>query len=657
MASQLWHLLSFALLVLLWPLASGRGVPREFKSESVVNKGLYMDARHVKSMNGESLPFNIYDKPIATYLEFYNSYCGFCRRFAPYWKQLSEDVVHWKKVVQIGAVDCSLDENGEVCRQFEVTSYPSIRYIPPKYAPPAENLPQIGTYVASADHSAMKSILLQYLANETNPQAHWPNFRPLTDPKASAVLDSAPEGTVAGFVFVQDDEVKPNTTVAEIMMDFVETPKAVFRRTSEPLAWMPSNLEHSPKPWLFVVTADSTSGNVLESTSEITKKVIADKVREHLRRLNLSTDEDGKPDPEPEIIPNPPSANADGPNITDVMAQQQLKQIIDKVKEMKGVVFRADLDMALRFTLFHEVVNHETISGERLTALKQFVAVVARYFPFGGNGKKFIHDFQEFVMMKDDSLSGKELEVELKRLEVTHRPIFSSSRWVGCASLHDTKRRFPCSLWTMFHHFTVAAAEQETSTDPLEVLHAMHGYIKHFFGCSDCSKHFQQMATQNKMWSITSKDMAILWLWSSHNEVNERLSGDLTEDPDFPKAQFPSRDICPKCYKAVSNGSGWEWDKMEVQFFLKHIHKLENISIFGVDNEMALPGVAEKLLMGHRGEGKTMGGMLDDRDFRFGLILYVCSVLLIIVAVKMFVKRRGCFYRKKLYVHDLLGKV
>lgn len=683
--SPVHHLLSVVLLLLLStaPLVTPRGIPNVFRKETMVNKGLYIDAPHVKSMNGESLPSTIYDKPYATYLEFYNSYCGFCRRFAPSWKELSQDIKHWRDVVQVGAVDCSLDENGDVCRVFEVTSYPSIRYIPPMYAAMAKdegNKPQIGSFVGSADHSAMKGLLIQYLANETNAQPHWPNFKPLSGTQASTVLDEAVvPGTVVGFVFVQDDTVKPNTTVAEIMLDLHKTSeRAVFRRTSEPLPWMPSNLEHSAKPWLFVVTAEETSGNVLEtlsSSAAITKQMIVEKVMENLKRLNLAGNEEiqkEKDNKEEAVVEEPEKKSPSGavpdePNISDVMAAEQQKSIIEKVKTMKDVVFRADLDMALRFALFHEVANHEDISGERLAALKQFVAVVARYFPFGGNGQRFIKDLQEYVMTREEAVSGKDFSVELKRLEAVHTPVFSSSRWVGCASASDAKRRFPCSLWTMFHHLTVAADEQEKSTDPLEVLHAMHGYIKHFFGCTDCSQHFQQMAVKNKMWSITSKDMAILWLWSAHNEVNQRLSGDETEDPEFPKVQFPSRDVCPKCYKAAGSGSGnqngsrggsAEWDKTEVQFFLKRMHNVRNISIFGVDNEMALPGVAERLMMARGEEGGKVGrGLFDDHDFRLGLVLYGCSIALIIVAVKMFVKRRGCFYRKKLYVHDMLGKV
>lgn len=657
---------------------SSRGIPNVFLKESFVNKGLYLDAPHVQSMNGASLPSTIYNQPYATYLEFYNSYCGFCRRFAPHWKDLSAELKHWRPVVQIGAVDCSLDENAEVCRQFEVTSYPSLRYIPPMYAKPTEGNLQIGNYVASADHSAMKHLLVQYLANETNPQPQWPNFTPLTDNRASAVLDTT--GTVVGFVFVQDDDAKPNTTVAEAMLDLnaavrkgQEATKVMLRRTSEPLAWMPSNLEHSPKPWLFVVTAEATSGNVLETeaaAAPITKQVIVAKVTETLRRMKLLEEEGEGAEKDQQQPPvneetvkggeggeEKAAAVVDEPNISDVMAAEQQKTMLEKVKGMRDVVFRADLDMALRFALFHEVAGHEDISGERLTALKQFVAVVARYFPFSSKGREFIAAVQEYVMAKEATISGKEWAEKVKALEKQFEPVFSSSRWVGCVSLTPAKRRYPCGLWTMFHHLTVAAEAQEKSTDPLEVLHAMHGYVKHFFGCTECSQHFQEMAARNKMWSITSKDMAILWLWTAHNEVNQRLSGDETEDADFPKVQFPTREVCAKCYKAGNGSSGPEWDKVEVQVFLKRMHSADRISIFGVDNEMALPGVAERLMMGHRGAGKEKGRLFDDHDFRLGLILYVCSVALIIVAVKMFVKRRGCFYRKKLYVHDMLGKV
>jgi hypothetical protein len=54
-----------------------------------------------------------------------------------------------------------------------------------------------------------------------------------------------------------------------------------------------------------------------------------------------------------------------------------------------------------------------------------------------------------------------------------------------------------------------------------------------------------------------------LWLWKAHNRANKRLSGDASEDPSFPKQQFPPSSICPQC--RTTNG---EFDEKEVLKFL-----------------------------------------------------------------------------------------
>lgn len=57
-----------------------------------------------------------------------------------------------------------------------------------------------------------------------------------------------------------------------------------------------------------------------------------------------------------------------------------------------------------------------------------------------------------------------------------------------------------------------------------EVLQAIRGYVRYFFGCRDCASHFEQMAAAS-MHRVESLDDAVLWLWSSHNKVNARLAG------------------------------------------------------------------------------------------------------------------------------------
>lgn len=257
--------------------------------------------------------------------------------------------------------------------------------------------------------------------------------------------------------------------------------------------------------------------------------------------------------------------------------------------------------------------------------------------------------------MESDEINGDLYDTKIKQLENQFRPIFSSDRWVGCqpSASTPTLRGFTCGLWFLFHYLTVQAAESENSNDPLEVLQAVHGYVKYFFGCSDCSSHFQSMAVHKRIWNVTTKDDAILWLWMAHNTVNKRLRKDVTEDPVFPKIKFPSTEMCPACRRVpltsfnVNDKS--EWDKNEVLMFFKRIYSPLNISRLGVENEGTLPQTLEALR-----EKRLLRNVFTDFDLRMGIFLYLFCIGMLIFAVKFFLRRR---YRRKMYSHDFLGKI
>ena len=82
------------------------------------------------------------------------------------------------------------------------------------------------------------------------------------------------------------------------------------------------------------------------------------------------------------------------------------------------------------------------------------------------------------------------------------------------------------------------------------VLRAIHGYVKNFFGCRECSQHFQEMGRELNLQEVSTPEDGALWLWNAHNVVNARLAGDATEDPSHPKIQFPSKNMCPTCRKS-----------------------------------------------------------------------------------------------------------
>lgn len=80
----------------------------------------------------------------------------------------------------------------------------------------------------------------------------------------------------------------------------------------------------------------------------------------------------------------------------------------------------------------------------------------------------------------------------------------------------------------------------------------------------------------------TPRDAA-LWLWKTHNRVNERLAGEEAADakradPSHPKRQWPGPELCPKCWRRLPSSAGAssdlvrfdaaDWDEGEVFGFL-----------------------------------------------------------------------------------------
>ena len=103
-----------------------------------------------------------------------------------------------------------------------------------------------------------------------------------------------------------------------------------------------------------------------------------------------------------------------------------------------------------------------------------------------------------------------------------------------------------------------------------DVLLAVRGYVKHFFGCEQCRRNFLRGAVHIEDVVHSDRD-AILFLWRSHNKANHHLRRDVTEDPDHPKVQFPDRQQCPACHATSGNGSAI-WDEDAVFRFLQRMY-------------------------------------------------------------------------------------
>lgn len=43
--------------------------------------------------------------------------------------------------------------------------------------------------------------------------------------------------------------------------------------------------------------------------------------------------------------------------------------------------------------------------------------------------------------------------------------------------------------------------------------------MQHYFQCSDCAKHFMEMASEKAALAVTTRQDAVLWSWRAHNEA------------------------------------------------------------------------------------------------------------------------------------------
>eukprot|EP00466_Bigelowiella_natans_P009986 jgi/Bigna1/80020/fgenesh1_pg.67_\ len=121
--------------------------------------------------------------------------------------------------------------------------------------------------------------------------------------------------------------------------------------------------------------------------------------------------------------------------------------------------------------------------------------------------------------------------------------------WKSCKGSWGHTRGYTCGLWTLFHTLLANAPDDYAPN----VLLAIEGFVARFFGCDSCRRHF--LAMSEDIILLSTKEEAVMWLWEAHNKVNKRVGAQEQEyggDPSFPKAQWPTKQLCPGCYK-----EGW----------------------------------------------------------------------------------------------------
>lgn len=535
-------------------------------------------------------------------------------------------VAGWTGAVRIGVFDCVVEANTPICRDYEIMHYPTVKFFSAHY--------QKGSYGQEVDKGKdapeMRHILAGLLEKEQleGRGRSWPNITPYRSSDLHNLWKDSPSSILYSILIFKD---KKNEVGADLVLDFSRIPSVQIRTVSAENEALAKLMQVSSLPSVVVVARGNDVGEVLY-TQDTSRNGLSIAIEAYLKSKNIELPEVEFVEEDIVKMPAP---------VTDDYAelQSQVKQLMSH----KGdIAFLADIEHALRFTLRHEVGSRKHMTGPVLNALRNYLHIIKRHFPLSVSGEMLLNSLCEHVDSVSE-LSGEDWRKFLsdEEAKLTKPAWTERNEFLGCHGSQPNFRGYPCSLWTMFHVLTVDALVSPDSGKPRDVLEAILGYVTHFFGCAECSKHFQGMASETMFSEVTSHKQSVLWLWEGHNKVNKRLTGDATEDPAFPKIPFPSVDRCPGCR---DNG---DWVEHQVLQYLQSLYSHKSLSVIGA--------AGADTMSKHEAHPVSSGSEMSALDMSLYVLLYLASAAIIALVCLKFLLPRT--YHKKVYVHDISGKV
>ncbi|KAG1346977.1 sulfhydryl oxidase 2 [Cocos nucifera] len=227
---------------------------------------------------------------------------------------------------------------------------------------------------------------------------------------------------------------------------------------------------------------------------------------------------------------------------------------------------------------FDIILEHKMIKSDTQAPLIKFFQLLVTHHPSKRcrrGSAEILVDFDNLWPSDLFSVDSQETNIlqerdRLKSYSICGKEV-PRGYWIFCRGSKNDTRGFSCGLWVLLHSLSVRVADGESHL----AFTAICDFIHNFFICEECRRHFYDMCSSASGPFKTTRDLS-LWLWSTHNKVNERLMKEEkaleTGDPRFPKVIWPPEQLCPSCYlSSISKRTGTnqvDWNEDEVFKFL-----------------------------------------------------------------------------------------
>uniref|UniRef100_A0A8D0CTM8 Sulfhydryl oxidase n=2 Tax=Sander lucioperca TaxID=283035 RepID=A0A8D0CTM8_SANLU len=585
---------------------------------------LYTEEDPLVILSSSSLKPSVINSSSAWLVQFFSSWCGHCIQYSSTWKALAQDVKDWQQAVSVAVLDCAQEENFDICKEFSIKFYPTFRYFR-AHSPDTDR----GTPYRGADREiqSVRQLMVNILQNHTKLDRpdHCPPLEPYSSVELLPLLGQRSDHYTAIIIEEPDSYVG-----REVILDLLQYSGVEVKRALSSDLPLLDALKITTFPSVYLLHPNTTHTHL--------------HVQKRLRFFFSS------------LLRTLPGVQRQMGALPDKQSTEPWRDF-DRSK-----VYAADLESALHYLLRVELATHNTLEGEELKIFKDFVTLVAKLYPGGGSVVKLMETLSDWLLSLPLPRIPYQAVLDLvdNKMRISGVFLGAELRWVGCQGSRAGLRGYPCSLWTLFHVLTVQHDATPTALEntglegeAAPVLQVMRRYIRTFFGCEECGRHFEQAAAVS-MEKVQDREGQILWLWNQHNMVNYRLAGSLSDDPLFPKAPWPSPSLCSSCHEE-KNGVH-VWNHGNVLFFLRQHYGASNMSPKYSLTPPRLPapppgtdpvqtsqpqeehhGGGGGVLEGGRGGGGGGGGVwilglgFNSVDMSLCVVLYVCSCLFLML--------------------------
>ncbi|VDM48687.1 unnamed protein product [Toxocara canis] len=292
-------------------------------------------------------------------------------------------------------------------------------------------------------------------------------------------------------------------------------------------------------PRLFLYAREQPTQPIFSSEPKITWLQIQEKITERLipvsddrMAFNLPVRE------QPAVVTAPPIEHRVEQTVTVNWNQFEVQLL--------------DLTSAMYYILKDEIPRRQVIEGENMKALKLWIHMLKKYAPGTVPIRRLFYRLDERLSPAQQVSAEQWIaEVDSVQSELGY-PLPTNMTWLACRGSKPYLRGYSCGLWTLLHAVTVQAYKIEENNPSFdaaeEVIEPIHQFIYRFFSCEVCGRHFHNHVLKTDKTTIKRAADSIMWLWRAHNIVNKILAKSQSEDPAFPKQQFPPSSICATCH-------------------------------------------------------------------------------------------------------------